>query len=176
MRNRSGSAGNFCPRVGCRGRAGCLAGSGGRRHLCGGLGAAEKEQEGQEEPVGFDEGSMRGQRLFPSRLGHLPSACPFPDLTNHLSSTVGLSMLQPLHVRTPVPLGLGGCGQPDCGGEAFLLLLPARQWATSSRSPAGGRAKGFIHRNGLFRVQEPVPFSLGLSRAGDQTLPTLSMP
>lgn len=40
---------------------------------------------------------------------------------------------------------------------------------------ARGRAKGSIHRNGLPSMQEPVPFSPHLSRADDQTLPTLSM-
>ena len=93
--------------------AGWLADSGGRRHLCGRLRAAERELEGQEELVRFEEGVMRGERLSAPSLGHLPSAYPFPDPTNillhHLPSIMGLS---PLYAAapacTPVHLGLGG--------------------------------------------------------------------
>lgn len=133
------------------GQACWQAGSEGRRCLYGRLGAAERKQEGQKEQMKFEEEAMRKGQVLPPSLDHLPSAYPFPNWTNILHPPP----LSPLSCGAVPALCCSPCMYlcaPWAGWmratrlwrriEAFLFLLPARQWAASPWPGSKRKSKG----------------------------------
>lgn len=147
------------------------AGRGGRRLLCSRPGAAEGKLEGQEERVRFEEGG-------PAWASY-PQPIPFPTQPTP-SSIPPLwrgcphSMLQSLHVPLR-DLGWEDEGNQIARGWLFCAFCLLGSGLPVLDPPCPGckrKSKGLHPWDELFRVPEPVPFSPGLSRASDQTLPT----